>query len=420
MKKTLNLIKYFIIFFTNIIVFLVSLGVPKTRKVVIIGGWFGKRFADNSRYLYSFINSNKENINVKKVVWVTKNIDLLNELIVNGVYACKSSSLKSYWYHLRAKIHIVDQGSDDISPYFSIRAIKINLWHGFPLKKIGAYRYSENYKQSIGTFPHKFKLFVKPLFTKGFWGNSYILATSNFAAKVLSYSFEKKESKMIICPYPRNFYLGNAYENLFLLNSEKLFIYKLKQSISIGKKIIGYFPTFRDIGEEGLFGSRNNEELTLLFETLKKNNYIVLVKNHLHSSNFDKLNPKDVVWELQNITDLYPLLNFVDILITDYSSIYFDFLYTQKPIIFFPYDIDYYSITDRGFIFDYDEYTPGPKIYELSILQEYLDKGYSYIVDEYMNNYLEKASQIKKEIFANNSYTVLDVVKNILNVGGYK
>jgi len=64
---------------------------------------------------------------------------------------------------------------------------------------------------------------------------------------------------------------------------------------------------------------------------------------------------------LVNNVDTYELLARTHILIADYSSVYFDFLLTEKPIIFAPFDYENYIKNDREFYYDYDEVTPGPK-----------------------------------------------------------
>jgi CDP-glycerol glycerophosphotransferase len=60
------------------------------------------------------------------------------------------------------------------------------------------------------------------------------------------------------------------------------------------------------------------------------------------------------------ICDIYPALSLFDVLITDYSSIYFDYLLLNRPIIFFPYDYESYIAKDKELLFDYLQITPGP------------------------------------------------------------
>ena len=99
--------------------------------------------------------------------------------------------------------------------------------------------------------------------------------------------------------------------------------------------------------------------------------------------------------------DVYTFLSEVDILITDYSSIYFDYLLWERPIIFFPYDLEYYRDEDRGLIFEYDEYTPGPKIFNAKELENVLSKGIDDFRSSYERNYFEAARNLKIKIFGN-------------------
>jgi CDP-glycerol glycerophosphotransferase len=77
----------------------------------------------------------------------------------------------------------------------------------------------------------------------------------------------------------------------------------------------------------------------------------------------------DNILVVDSQTDPYPLLQLSDSLITDYSSIYFDFLLTKKPIIFFPYDYEEYLVESRELYFDYEKYTPGVKVKSMKDLE---------------------------------------------------
>lgn len=81
----------------------------------------------------------------------------------------------------------------------------------------------------------------------------------------------------------------------------------------------------------------------------------------LHYVDKSTLNEKNVNIKQLHDIDIYELLAITDILITDYSSVYFDFLLTGRPIIFTPFDLDDYIRKERELYFNYHEVTPGPK-----------------------------------------------------------
>lgn len=84
---------------------------------------------------------------------------------------------------------------------------------------------------------------------------------------------------------------------------------------------------------------------------------------------------------------------------TDYSSLYFDFLLWNRPILFFPYDLEYYRNEDRGLIFDYEEFTPGPKAYGIEDLQIFYSENINIINGRYEEEYRLKADLLKEKIF---------------------
>jgi CDP-glycerol glycerophosphotransferase (TagB/SpsB family) len=68
--------------------------------------------------------------------------------------------------------------------------------------------------------------------------------------------------------------------------------------------------------------------------------------------------------------DFYEILNAIDVLITDYSSLYFDYLLLNRPIIFTPVDLDDYRL-NKGFMLEpYDEWTPGDKVFDFHSLMQ--------------------------------------------------
>ena len=121
-----------------------------------------------------------------------------------------------------------------------------------------------------------------------------------------------------------------------------------------------YAPTFRDT-------NRFNREIPLEWERLndllRKEDATFLIKLHRHDYSVVMEESYSNIKILHNECDVYPLFSDVDLLITDYSSIFFDFMLTKKPILFFPYDKEEYLSNDRSMYDDYNTVTPGRKVY---------------------------------------------------------
>jgi CDP-glycerol glycerophosphotransferase len=371
MGKTI--IKKIFIIIINLIILLISFFIPKSKKIWLMGGWFGQRFADNSRYFYLYLNDNKKKFGIDKVVWITRNKNIFEELKKKGFEVYYTWELKSIWYHFRAKVHIIDQQPFDINPFFSIRSIRINLWHGFPLKKIGTYIKNIDSKSDIKNRLRIIKEKLNINFdSPGLWSKHYLLATSLFSAKILGNAFNVPRKEILIASYPRNdVFFNNNFEN-YLMDKENSILKTVKESKRKNMLILSYFPTFRDNKVTYLFGSKNEDELSNFHDFLEENNILLISKFHFVGEKNYKVfnNYSNIVINLSPEMDICFILKYTDILITDYSSIYFDFLLHNKPIIFYPYDLEYYKSKDRGLIFDYDKFTPGPKAYNLNQLKK--------------------------------------------------
>ena len=107
---------------------------------------------------------------------------------------------------------------------------------------------------------------------------------------------------------------------------------------------------------------------------------------------------------LDNESDMYPLFSKVDLLITDYSSIFFDFLLTDKPVLFYPYDKDDYLTKDRSMYDEYDTVTPGHKAYDFKVFYEKLELFFKH-PDTLKESALDY-NEIKK---SNNSTTYCNI-----------
>lgn len=410
MKKLKSIIKCIFSILLNSIMYIISLFIPKSKKIWIFGGWFGNRFADNSRYLYLYCHEHKDEIGLDKAIWITDNDDIYADLNSKGFEVYKKWSFNSIWYHLRAKVVFVDQGPTDINKYFCIRTIKINLWHGFPLKKIGALSKSIDF--NINTVYNKY-------FKIGGWSNYYLQATSDLSKNLLGESFKVSDDKVFVSGYARNDVFTQNYWKTYLSKEENEVINKINDFKNKGFNIIFYLPTFRDNKDINLLNLKNKKDIKLLTEFLENNKILLITKFHFAQNNSNLCDTLyDNILNLESNTDVYPILYYSDILITDYSSVYFDFLITNKPILFYPFDLEYYSNEKlgRGLIFDYDEFTPGDKTFnikELVLSIEFIINNPSKYCEKYKKQY----EKIKMQVFDKNisygSYSTVEKVKNL-------
>ena len=383
--------------------------IPKSKKIAVVGGWFGERFADNSKYFYLYVNDNLNNLGLEKIVWVTRSKEIKNELTKKGHRVYYVWSIPSIWYHLRGKYHFIDQSPIDINAFFSVRSKRINLWHGFPLKKIGAYTGLKHTGQKT-----KFKKWINKFTTRGCWSDCYVLATSEFSAAILKKAFGVNTEKIIISSYPR------SYEPIFknpikyISYNERKNFDEIRQYVIEGYKIIGYFPTFRDKKETLIFGTENIEEINQFLDYCENTKIKIVGKFHFAEKNdkFGAVESHEAFINLPSKADIYTFLSQINVLITDYSSIYFDFLLWNRPIIFFPYDLDYYRYEDRGLIFDYEEFTPGSKVHNIEELKSLLSKDLNVYTQRYKREYADKASKLRAKIFGD--YKIMGI-RHLLN-----
>lgn len=349
-------LKRIMIFIINILLYLISIFIHKKKDLIIVGGWFGKRFADNSKYLYLYNYNLKNPLNM---IWITGDKDIYKFLKNNNLPVAYKKSIKAVWLHFRAKYHVVDQSHRDIIGFLSIRAKRINLWHGVSPKK----GISKNME---GTLYAKVEKCLKGYFSVGGWGNFQMLSPSEFSNTILSTLSNGRIIDFINYEYPRAIYLKNEENYNYINYLEDEYCKKL-ENLKKEYKLVFYIPTFRDKQNSCIFGEINEEKLNKFFDNMKKHKIYFILKMHFANTNLANFKNSNCLVLPSNV-DIYPLLKYSDALITDYSSIYTDYLLLNKPILFNPYDYSEFNDNDRGFILEYDEYTPGKKYYSIETL----------------------------------------------------
>ncbi len=363
-KRIIEAIKYWSQVFLLPIYWL-SFLIPRNKKIWVFGSSFGKRFADNPRYFYLYINQYKRD--EIRAIWITGDKGIVEFLKNNGLEAYHKHSLKGIWICLRSLVFIFDNYSKDISFWLSGGAKKVNLWHGSGNKKT-------NYDNIFDRVRHprnnweRFKTALRRMSDEK--PHHYTLATSPMMADIFISAFHTDLEHIIIEGYPRNDMLfQNDYKNIYT-KQEMSILDLLEECKTKILKIILYMPTFRD-----------SEILFFKVMDLKRFNEFLLKENIMF---FTKLHPKsklksvfrDVEFSnIRNIdasVDPYTILTYADLLVTDYSSIYSDYLMLNRPSVLFPYDFVEYTKDTRECYFEYDDYMPEIKAYNMDDLMHYI------------------------------------------------
>lgn len=390
-------------------VYWLSFLVPRNKKIWLFGSTFGRRFADNPRYLYLYVSQHKEELSIRPI-WISHNEDVVRMLNAEGYEAYMHHSLKGIWYALCGKVYLFDNYSKDINFWQSGGAMKVNLWHGIPLKKIqhdnvfDKFRHPKNIWEKLRNFPRNISD-EKP--------NHYVLTTSENLREIFSSAFKTKN--VLVSGYPRNQVLiSDDIKNVYLdeekRDRKKIISFLNKKNNGKNKRMIFYMPTFR-------------ESETLFFENFDKNDFqkflaentlLFCIKLHPKSKlneEFKNIQSENIV-VINKDADSYVFLKLADVLITDYSSIYFDYLLLDRPIIFFAYDLKEYLNDSRKMYFDYDEFTPGEKVWDYQGLKNSIAK----IIEnngDYQNRYSDFRKKIMKKVFDENNLKNMRLIKEI-------
>ena len=344
---------------------------PRSSKKIVFGSNMGP-FNDNPKYLYLFLLDQTIDF---EIIWVTPFRSSIRKYRKRGVRMYYRWSFYGLWHSLTSKYYVVNSYVSDVNFYTSGRVHVINLWHGIGLKRIEfnihegplAEKYQDSLKNRF-LYPN---IFRKPY---KFLSTSRLMSEKTFCP-----AFRIKRCDCLELGYPRT--------DLFFKPLDKI-----KQYIDIeelsedfltlieSKFTYIYMPTWRDVG--GDFIQIAGFDLLRLNDLMKSKNSIFIFKLHPNTNiSPEKLNLFDNIFVVPNRVDIYPILPFTDVLITDYSSVFYDYLLLkEKGVLLFPFDYEDYMHNSRDFILDYYEFTQAKCVDTFECLLDTLNK------DLYTNN----------------------------------
>lgn len=319
-------------------------------KTIIFASYQGRSYSCSPKAIYKQILKDPRFTDYK-IVWAFRNPEMyVNNPDMKRASLVEYNTKQFYRVLAEAKYVIANIG---IPEFVSIRPEQVYLqtWHGTPLKRLGCDL--ENTSNALYTDSDLFKRYSRE-------GErvSYFLSPSAFASEKFITAFNlselDREDVILESGYPRNDFLINY-------TSEDVLNYKKKMGIPEDKKIILYAPTWRDDQHDYKLGYVY--DIKADFDYLKENladDYIILFRAHyLVANEFDFMRYEKFVYNVSDVDDVNELYIVSDLLITDYSSVFFDYSNLDKPIIFYMYDLEQYRDKTRGFYLSLSE-LPGP------------------------------------------------------------
>jgi len=342
------------------------------EEVILYESYHGKNFTGNVYALYRKLSVHPKYSKFTHV-WAVDSLEnpCINTFKDKGKIKIVAIHSKEYVRYLATAKYLIN---DTSFPYYFQKRdeqIYINTWHGTPLKTLG------KDVKGVGISQHA-------NITRNLLHTDYLLAPNKFTAEKLlqSHDIDGLYSGYIVdSGYPRN-------DLTFHTDPAEI---KNLLKIDRNKKVILYAPTWRGSSENNLSGETEKlfEDVQKLREKFSSEYEVILKVHYFIYKNIEKMGLGHIC--VPNWIDTNELLSCVDVLITDYSSIFFDFLPVKKPVLFYVFDREEYE-KDRGFYMGLDS-LPGPLCYtidelihSISNLDE-VKKDYQDQYDHYLKTY---------------------------------
>ena len=306
------------------------------------GAWSGEKYSDNSRVVYEYVLAHHPEI---QAVWMTRSQQVYDRLQREGkpVALCTSDEgkriqRKSGVFFCTANIY-----DSDVKQMNGI--YYVNLWHGMPLKQVGEDAMKRLRSKGLWKW-------IKTLLRKCCLPWEFIsgptLCSSPFFRPFYSSAFKLNDTDLWHIVEPRLSRLdGHGGEKLSK---------QLDAQYCNPLKVL-YMPTFRDdkVGTFNPFQMAEGFDKIRFERMLEEKNIVFLYKGHFIDNVKSEEGNQGRLRTIgdDDYDDLYRFLNDIDILVTDYSSIYFDFLCLKRPMILFPFDQKEYNTKAQKFYYDY-------------------------------------------------------------------
>lgn len=309
--------------------------ISKQQNTIIFCSFGGRSFNDSSKAIYDEI-CRREEFKEWRLIWAFVEPNKFN--IPRGEKV-KVDTIAFFKSLVTSKVWVSNSGMDRGIDLITDKILRVETWHGTPLKKIGG----EENQNTFGSKPEEYKGSIDT--------SAIRCAQSEFDRKIFSRVFHASMDSIILSDLPRN-------DELFTYNIDKLNEIRNYLGVTEKKKVILYTPTYR----EYLINESSQNFIAPPMD-LKKwerelgNEYVLLVRTHYAVSVALCIENNNFVKDVSSYPSLNDLYAISDMMISDYSSTYFDYAILNRPMLCFAYDKEEYE-KKRGVYLDMEKELP--------------------------------------------------------------
>lgn len=369
--------------------------IPVDPKVVMFISFHGTGFSDNPKAIYEKMKSDPR-FKDYTFVWAIKHHKKKN-IEIPGAKIIEYYSIPYFYYLSKAKYWIFNC---KMPTYISKKKNQVYLqtWHGTPLKRLGhdiqVDKNTTFYRSEISA-DEMYKTYDVDVERY-----NYMISPNSFCTKIFQSAFGIDKKRLIETGYPRNDILSNA-------TKENIISIKKMLNIPLDKRVLLYAPTWRDNQYVTKGYTFKLEADFHKWKEILGDEYILLFKPHYLIINEYKHDSslQGFLYSIDANVDISSLYIISDALVTDYSSVFFDYAILNRPIYFYMYDIENYKEELRGFYIDIYKDLPG-NIYEEEemMLKDISSNVYNYEKLKQFNNYFNNKED------GNASSRVIDIL----------
>lgn len=320
-------------FVLHVLIWMCAHLVPRDRRRWTFGSLGGEGFASNSKYLYLHVVRHDDDV---RAVWVG-NEEVRDELTSRGYIAYSEGSIRGRWAVLRSGV-ICNSHGIDVPWWYTGGATVVQLWHGNGIKRLGWG------SPEFEAYPPARRLFYRLIY----WNWDYAIAPATGAPMGrLCQAFGMDPADILVTGYPQMDALVSHED--------------ARDTEDDARRLVTYLPTYRQAYENEHADRFPTEAMDFadLDTVLQEYDAELVIKPHPRESLEISSESYERISVVAADRDVIPLMARTDVLVTDYSSVYLDFLLLDRPIVFFTPDRESY-LRSQPLYFDYETVTPGP------------------------------------------------------------